>query len=152
MTQQANPAAFSFIIRHMPKKIPPDFISFIAPEAVEVRENHLVFPVCLLLPLSARGETVPGIADCPWSRFSSDLFYTNLPLFYSITLWREPPDTLRGSLRARRTSPLELLIGVGRWQPLKRPTPAVKSIARSQPVSDITTFVSPRLYKSCLPF
>ncbi len=103
MTQPANPAAFSFIIRHMPDKIPLDFISSIAPEAVEVREDHLVFPGGLLLPLSARGGGVPGMADRPWSHLSADLFYTNLPLIYSITLRREPPDTLRGSLRARRT-------------------------------------------------
>jgi hypothetical protein len=43
------------------------------------------------------------MADRPWSRLSADLFYTNLPLLYSLTLRREPPDTLRGSLRARRT-------------------------------------------------
>jgi hypothetical protein len=80
-----------------------DFIASIAPEAVEVREDHLVFPGGMLLPLSARGTGVPGMADRPWSRLSADLFYTNLPLLYSLTLRREPPDTLRGSLRARRT-------------------------------------------------
>jgi hypothetical protein len=87
----------------MPDKTSPDFLVSIAPEAVELREDHLVFPGGILLPLSARGTGVPGLADRPWSRLSADLFYTNLPLLYSLTLKREPPDTLRGSLRARRT-------------------------------------------------
>ena len=104
MTQQEHPCASFRIIRPMsPDTLPPDFIASIAPEAVEVREDHLVFPGGILLPLSARGAGVPGMADRPWSRLSADLFYTNLPLLYSLTLRREPPDTLRGSLRTRRT-------------------------------------------------
>jgi hypothetical protein len=87
----------------MPDNLPPDFLTALAPEAVELREDHLIFPNGLLLPLSARGTGVPGMADRPWSRLSAELFYTNLPLLYSLTLRREPPDTLRGSLRARRT-------------------------------------------------
>lgn len=82
---------------------PSDFISSIAPEAVELGEDHLVFPGGVLLPLSARGAGVPGMPDRPWSRLSADLFYTGLPLIYSLTLRREPPDALKGSLRARRT-------------------------------------------------
>ena len=103
MTRRAYPPASFCIIRPMPDNTPLDFIASIAPEAVEVREDHLVFPGGILLPLSARGTGVPGMADRPWSRLSADLFYTNLPLLYSLTLRREPPDTLRGSLRARRT-------------------------------------------------
>ena len=103
MTQRAYPPASFFIIRLMPDTTSPDFLTSIAPEAVEVREDYLVFPGGALLPLSARGAGVPGMADRPWSRLSASLFYTNLPLLYSITLKREPPDTLRGSLRARRT-------------------------------------------------
>ena len=104
MTRQEHPCASFCIIRPMsPDTLPHDFIASIAPEAVEVREDHLVFPGGILLPLSARGTGVPGMADRPWSRLSADLFYTNLPLLYSLTLRREPPDTLRGSLRARRT-------------------------------------------------
>jgi hypothetical protein len=75
----------------------------VAPEAVEVGEDHLVFPGGVLLPLSARGSGVPGMPDRPWSRLSADVFYTNLPTIYSLTLRREPPDVLRGSLRAKRT-------------------------------------------------
>jgi hypothetical protein len=75
----------------------------IASEAVEVGEDHLVFPGGVLLPLSARGSGVPGMPDRPWSRLSADIFYTNLPTIYSLALRREPPDVLRGSLRAKRT-------------------------------------------------
>jgi len=75
----------------------------VAPEAMEVGEDHLVFPGGVLLPLSARGSGVPGMPDRPWSRLSSDIFYTNLPTIYSLALRREPPDVLRGSLRAKRT-------------------------------------------------
>jgi hypothetical protein len=82
---------------------PNSFLSSIAPEAVELGEDHLVFPGGVLLPLSARGAGVPGMPDRPWSRLSADLFYTGLPLIYSVTLRREPPDALKGSLRARRT-------------------------------------------------
>ena len=82
---------------------PSTFPASIAPEAVELGEDHLVFPGGVLLPLSARGAGVPGMPDRPWSRLSADLFYTGLPLIYSVTLRREPPDALKGSLRARRT-------------------------------------------------
>ncbi|MBI5295073.1 MAG: hypothetical protein HY869_06325 [Chloroflexi bacterium] len=79
------------------------FSAALASEAVEVLEDHLLFPGGCLLPLSARGGGVPGMADRPWSRLSADVFYPNLPVLYSLTLRREPPDVLRGSLRARRT-------------------------------------------------
>ena len=79
------------------------FAASIASEAVEVLEDHLLFPGGYLLPLSARGTGGPGMADRPWSRLSADIFYPNLPVMYSLSLHREPPDVLRGSLRARRT-------------------------------------------------
>jgi len=90
------------IIRSMPE--PQDqFAASIASEAVEVLEDHLLFPGGYLLPLSARGTGVPGMTDRPWSRLTSDVFYPNLPVMYSLSMRREPPDVLRGSLRARRT-------------------------------------------------
>ena len=47
-----------------PKENP--FITSIAPEAVELGEDHLVFPGGVLLPLSARGAGVPGMPDRSW--------------------------------------------------------------------------------------
>ena len=79
------------------------FSASIASEAVEILEDHLLFPGGYLLPLSARGGGVPGMADRPWSRLTADVFYPNLPVIYSLSLHREPPDVLRGSLRTRRT-------------------------------------------------
>ena len=87
----------------MPEPKANPTISSIAPEAVELGEDHLVFPGGVLLPLSARGSGVPGMPDRPWSRLNADLFYTGMPVIYSVTLRREPPDALKGSLRARRT-------------------------------------------------
>jgi hypothetical protein len=72
------------------------------PKPWEIREDHLLFPVGYVLSLSARGSGVPGIADRPWSRLSADVFFPNLPVIYSSTLRRQPPDALRGSLRVRR--------------------------------------------------
>lgn len=79
------------------------FAAATASEAVEILEDHLLFPGGYLLPLSARGGGVPGMADRPWSRLTADVFYPNLPVIYSLSLHREPPDVLRGSLRTRRT-------------------------------------------------
>jgi hypothetical protein len=81
-----------------------DYRTVVAPEAVEVGEDRLTFPGGVLLPLSARGAGVPGMPERPWSRLSADIFYsTGLPLLYSLALRREAPDTLRSSLRTRRT-------------------------------------------------
>ncbi len=79
------------------------FAASIASEAVEVLEDHLLFPGGYLLPLSARGSGVPGMADRPWSRLTAEVFYPNLPVLYSLAMRREAPDVLRGSLHARRT-------------------------------------------------
>ena len=79
------------------------FATSIASKAVELLEDHLLFPGGHLLPLSARGGGVPGMNDRPWSRLSAYIFYPNLPVMYSLSIRREPPDVLRGSLRARRT-------------------------------------------------
>jgi hypothetical protein len=59
------------------------FVASIASEAVEVLEDHLLFPGGYLLPLSARGTGVPGMTDRPWSRLSADVFYPSLPVMYS---------------------------------------------------------------------
>ena len=51
----------------------------VAPEAVEVGEDHLVFPGGVLLPLSARGSGVPGMPD-------RRVFYTNLSTIDALAL------------------------------------------------------------------
>ena len=80
-----------------------EYIAAVAPEAVEVGEDRLIFPGGVLLPLSLRGVGTPGM-ERPWGRLSASAFQdANLPMLYSLTLQRKAPDTLRGSMRARRT-------------------------------------------------
>ena len=80
-----------------------EYIAAVAPEAVEVGEDRLVFPNWIMLPLSVRGVGTPGM-ERPWGRLSAETFQgANLPMLYSITLQRKAPDSLRGSMRARRT-------------------------------------------------
>jgi hypothetical protein len=78
-TRTDYPSVSFCIMPSMPE--PQDqFVASIASEAVEVLEDHLLFPGGYLLPLSARGTGVPGMADRPWSRLSADVFYPNLPV------------------------------------------------------------------------
>ena len=88
-----------FIMQHMLDQ-QDQFAASIASEAVEILEDHLLFPGGYLLPLSARGSGVPGMADRPWSRLSAEVFFPNLPVMYSLSMRRAPPDVLRGSLRS----------------------------------------------------
>ncbi|MBU2611395.1 MAG: hypothetical protein KJ606_10710 [Chloroflexi bacterium] len=80
------------------------YISAVAPEAVEVQEDRLIFPGGALLPLSVRGGGVPGMTDRPWANLQAEAFTNlNIPNIYSVALRRESPDTLRSTMRARRT-------------------------------------------------
>ncbi len=79
------------------------YIARVAPQAVEVGEERLTFPGGVMLPLTVRGNGTPGMPERPWARLSANVFSTHTPLVYSLALRREPPDILRGSLRARRT-------------------------------------------------
>ena len=76
----------------------------VAPEALELREDHLIFPGGILYPLSVRGGGVPGDPSRPWARLRANLFFqSGLPTIYSLAWKREAPDAVRRSLRARRT-------------------------------------------------
>jgi hypothetical protein len=78
--------------------------SNVSPPAVEIQADSLVFPGGTLLPLSARGGGIPGMAGRPWARLSfADFDQVGVPMLYSLALRRESPDILRSSLRARRT-------------------------------------------------
>jgi hypothetical protein len=80
------------IIGGMPGNQTEQFAVSIASEAVEVLEDHLLFPGGYLLPLSARGGGVPGMPDRPWSRLTADVFFPNLPVMYSLA----PPSRAAG--------------------------------------------------------
>ena len=80
------------------------YVGAVAPEAVEVQEDRLIFPGGALLPLSVRGGGVPGMTDRPWANLQAEVFTNlNTPNVYSVALRRESPDTLRNTMRARRT-------------------------------------------------
>ena len=73
-TRTEDPSVAFCIMPAMPA--PQDqFAASIASEAVGILEDHLLFPGGYLLPLSARGTGLPGMADRPWSRLTADVFY-----------------------------------------------------------------------------
>jgi hypothetical protein len=80
-----------------------DYKRSVAPAALGLSDDYLVFPNTLLLPISARGAGTPGMPDNPWSRIGSVLFLADAPTIYSLTIHCEPPDSMRSGLRARRT-------------------------------------------------
>jgi hypothetical protein len=81
------------------------YCAAVAPQAVDVGEDSLIFPGGVLLPLTLRDSGgAPGMLERPWGKLSAGVFQeTGVPVLYSVALRREPPDVLRGSLRARRT-------------------------------------------------
>jgi hypothetical protein len=79
-----------------------EYQAAVAPEAFETGEDYLIFPKSVLLPVTTRGSGVPGM-ERPWKRLQADVFYNGLPMIYSLSLRREPPDAMKSGLRARRT-------------------------------------------------
>lgn len=77
--------------------------SSVAPQALEVKEDYITFPSVVLLPITARGNGIPGMIEKPWSRLTVDVFYADAPLLFSISLRREPPEVMKTGLRSRRT-------------------------------------------------
>lgn len=89
-----------------------EYVSKVAPAALALEQDHIRFPGGVLLPLTARAVGVPGMNERPWSRMSYSVFYGDSPAVYSISLRREPPDTMRSALRARRTLSEGLLMAL----------------------------------------
>ena len=76
----------------------------VAPAGLELAEDYLIFPDAILLPISARGGgIIPGMAGRPWSSIEAKTFIGSAPAIYSLTIHREPPNTVGAELRARRT-------------------------------------------------
>ena len=78
-------------------------IARVAPQAVEVAEEHLIFPGGVMLPLSLRASGGPGAPGSPWQDLSAADFLSASPSIYSVALQRLAPEVLRSSLRVRRT-------------------------------------------------
>ena len=79
------------------------WVGQVAPQALDVGDDLLAFPGALLLPLTVRGSGMPGMTERPWSRLRAGDFFGGMPLIYSLAIRRAAPDTLRASLRTRRT-------------------------------------------------
>jgi len=81
-----------------------EYRASVAPQALELLEDSLVFPGCVLTPVSVRENGIPGTPNRPWTRLRPQLFFdSGLPALYSIAFRKEAPDAVRRSLRARRT-------------------------------------------------
>ena len=87
---------------HNQNKAEGDYQSAVASQAFETGEDYLIFPNAVLLPVTTRGSGVPGM-ERPWKRLTAEVFYQGLPMIYSLSLRREPPDAMKSGLRARRT-------------------------------------------------
>lgn len=79
------------------------FIAAVAPQALEIDEDRIRFPNGTLLPLAVREAGTPGDASRPMTNLHAGELLRDIPAFYSATFRRELPDTLRGTLRAKRT-------------------------------------------------
>jgi len=80
------------------------YVKAVAAQKAELKEEYLVLAQTVLLPVTVRGANLPGMTDKPWARLHAGLFFsTSAPVVYSISVRREPPDVVRGSLRSRRT-------------------------------------------------
>jgi hypothetical protein len=75
----------------------------VAPNAFSKEVDWLTFPNVVALPIAVRGSGVPGALSRTWANVRASTFIAGVPGFYSITLYREPPDAVRTGLRARRT-------------------------------------------------
>ena len=91
-----------FSLGHEANQTENDYQSAVASQAFETGEDYLIFPKAVLLPVTTRGSGVPGM-ERPWKRLNAEVFYQGLPMIYSLSLRREPPDAMKSGLRARRT-------------------------------------------------
>lgn len=81
-----------------------DYKAAVASSAIELGEDYLLFPKTVLLPVTARGNSVPGMAERPWTHLAAEEFFqTNSPVVYSVSVNRVPPDAMKSSLRSKRT-------------------------------------------------
>jgi hypothetical protein len=89
-----------------------DYVSRVAPAALELEQDYLTFPHSHLLPLTARAAGLPGMNERPWSRMNYSVFFSGVPAIFSVTLRREHPDVMKNTIRARRTLSEGLLMAL----------------------------------------
>jgi len=86
-------------------QIAEEYQRAVAPASFEkgLTDDYLVISDTVLLPISARGGGVPGAPDRPWSKLRIATFINEAPAIFSLTVHRDPPDSVRTSVKARRT-------------------------------------------------
>ena len=99
----------------LPSKESDDFRSIVAAASFKIGRDYLQFPKVVVLPVTARGVGVPGMSERPWSRLHADIFFAgNAPIMYSLSIYREPPDTMQSNLRA--TAYFDGRLNCWRWR------------------------------------
>ena len=88
-----------------------EYVSKVAPAALALDQDHIRFPMPSLAT-TARATGLPGTNERPWSQMNYNVFYGDAPTVYSISLRRELPDTMKSSIRARRTLSEGLLMAL----------------------------------------
>ena len=128
-----------------------DYCAAVAPQAVEVGEDGLTFPAGVLLPLTLRdGSGAPGMPERPWGKLSAGVFQeADVPILYSVALRREPPDVLRGSLRARRTLFEGLLLALAE-KTGRRPSMAEKAMDQALDAAESAISLGRPAFRSLL--
>jgi hypothetical protein len=80
------------------------YVKAVAAQKAELGEDYLGLANTIMLPITVRGVNTPGMNDKPWTRMRAEMFFsTSAPVLYSISVRRESPDIVRGSLRSKRT-------------------------------------------------
>lgn len=123
--------------------------SAVASAAIELGEDYLIFPASVLLPVTARATSVPGMADRPWNRLTADVFFGNAPLMYSVSIRREPPDIMRSSLRTRRTLMEGALLALAE-KTGRRPSLAERATDSAMDAAESELSLGKPVYRACL--
>jgi AAA-like domain len=134
----------------LPSKESDDFRSMVASASFKIGRDYLQFPKVVVLPVTARGVGVPGMSERPWSRLYADLFFAgNSPIMYSISIHREPPDTMQSNLRARRTMTEGLIMAMAE-KTGRRPSMAEKITDTAMDAAESSLALGRPIYKVSL--
>ena len=127
-----------------------DFRSVVASASFKIGRDYLEFPKVVVLPLTARGVGVPGMSERPWSRLHADIFFTgNAPIMYSLSIYREPPDTMQSNLRARRTLTEGVILAMAE-KTGRRPSMAEKITDSAMDAAESSLALGKPIYKISL--
>ena len=127
-----------------------DFRSVVASASFKIGRDYLEFPKVVVLPLTARGVGVPGMSERPWARLYADIFFAgNAPIMYSLSIYREPPDTMQSNLRARRTLTEGVILAMAE-KTGRRPSMAEKITDSAMDAAELSLALGKPIYKISL--